>query len=181
MSLCLDAYGSQSLYWPPPLTLSNSPPKTEPIGQREPMEKALHQFPYRSFAFASDLGTVAHIVKQPKLAGIGWMIAAPYYLYSILAQPNKEKREQETVYQLTANGIFPLLEAKLGAIAGQQAGLHLLSSLPEKTFSWLHKARPATWKGLGSLVALVTLTPTLGDPLSKKILNKFNQLKGVTC
>lgn len=135
----------------------------------KPVEDKLHQWPWRGFAFASDLGILAHLLRKPKLAGVGWLIALPYYGCSLVSKPGKEKKLEEAVYQFTANGLCPLLEVKLGIIVGKLVGV----KFPKIALS--------VWKGAGGLLALAVLTPTVGDPVSSHIVQKYQAQRGNQC
>lgn len=139
------------------------------------------QWPWRLFAFASDLGTVGYLVNKPALGLLGWMIALPYYGVSILRQPNRAERRDELLYQATANGLFPLVEAKAGAVAGEW--------LFNKTGAWVQKHSPISaltrltspvYKALGSLGAMLALTPLLGDPLGHWCLGQYRKLSNLS-
>jgi hypothetical protein len=135
----------------------------------KPVEDKLHQWPWRGFAFASDLGILAQLLRKPKLAGVGWLIALPYYGYSLVSKPSKEKRIEEAVYQLTANGLCPLIEVKLGIIVGKLVGVKF------------PKIALPVWKGAGGLLALAVLTPAVGDPVSSQIVQKYQAQRGNQC
>lgn len=129
-----------------------------------------HQWPLRTMAFASDLGTVGHLVNLPKLFWAGWLVAAPYYVCSVASRPDREKKEEELIYQATANGFFPLLSAKLGVSLGRLAEGHFGGGQHSKT----GETRPSPlWRMGGGLGALAVLTPTLCDPLSRWLLEKW--------
>lgn len=135
-----------------------------------PWQQRHRQWPYRGLAFASDLGIVGHFIQQPKLAWGGWLIAMPYYLYSLWIQPSKERRQEELLYQSTANLAFPLAEAKLGTAGGAMLGKKLLNA-------GLKRMPVTMWKFLGGIAALVAMTPTIGDPISERIVHYFNARK----
>lgn len=131
-------------------------------------EPLLHRkWPWRILPFASDLGTIGYLMNRPKLGLAGWVIATPYYLYAIMRRPNRKKRNEEVLYQSTANGIFPAIEAKLGVIAGgllhDQLNPNLLQKYPGSALTRLSNT---AYKLVGGILALVALTPSLGDPLS---------------
>jgi len=128
------------------------------------------QWPWRIFPFASDLGTVGCLLKRPKLGLLGWAIAAPYYLVSILKQPNGQQRKNEALYQATANGVFPFLAAKTGAKFGE-ALYRLLKAHSLNAVNVLWKQNRL--KLLGGLLGLVVLTPTVGDPISRQLCQKY--------
>jgi hypothetical protein len=137
-------------------------------------ENFFHQWPLRGFAFASDLGTVAKLANVPKLGMAGWAIAAPYYLASILGQKNKQQRENELIYQATANGLFPFLEAKAGVHLGGK-----LSQTPlfQSFFPKIAKIKPQYLQLLSGLLFVGLLTPFVGDPFSKKCLSWLSHTK----
>lgn len=135
---------------------------------------AHRQWPWRGFAFSSDLGTLGCLVNKPQLAGLGWLIALPYYLYSVFSQSKGQKRKEEIMYQATANGLLPFVEAKAGTMAGEllyrKLALRLIEKAPTIIFSRL--TRPMA-KTFGGLTALLVLTPTLGDPISHWIIKRY--------
>lgn len=135
---------------------------------------AHRQWPWRSFAFCSDLGTVGYLVNKPKLGLLGWVLALPYYLYALFKQPKGEQRKQEFIYQTTANGIFPFTEAKLGVVIGDLIDQHLITPLIKKypTSAFSRLTQPMS-KIAGGLIALLALTPTMGDPVSHWIMQKY--------
>lgn len=137
-------------------------------------ENVFHQWPIRGFAFASDLGTVAKLANVPKLGIAGWVIAAPYYLASLLGQDNKQKRQNELIYQATANGLFPFLEAKAAVyLAGKLSqNAAFQSRLPQ-----IAKIKPQYLQLLAGLLFVGVLTPLVGDPLSKRCLSWRSQAK----
>ncbi len=120
------------------------------------------QWPWRGFAFCSDLGTVGYLINKPKLGLLGWALAMPYYLYALLKQPKGPQRNQELAYQATANGLLPFLEAKTGVITGGYMAKRL-NPLVNPSFSKL----------TGGLTALLALTPTVGDPFSNWVLKQY--------
>jgi hypothetical protein len=131
------------------------------------------QWPYRGFAFASDLGLVGYLLKQPIMGTIGWLIALPYYAYALLQQKNPKDRKEEALFQATANGIFPFIEAKLGVTAGDWISKKPPQNAKKYPSSVLPRLPRPVYKGIGGLLALLVLTPTLGDPLSHWLLNKY--------
>lgn len=140
---------------------------------------AYQSWPWRGFAFCSDLGTVGYLVNKPKLGLLGWVLALPYYLFAIFKQPKGEQRKQAIFYQATANGIFPILEAKAGVEIGgllhRHVMNHFIQKYPPFALRWL--TQPGL-KIVGGLMALLALTPTLGDPISDSILERYKaQLK----
>jgi hypothetical protein len=133
-----------------------------------------HQWPIRGFAFASDLGTIAKLANIPKLGIAGWIIAAPYYLASILGQDNKQKRQNELIYQVTANGLFPFVEAKAGVhFAGKLSQNPLFKSLLPK----IATIKPEYLQLFSGLLFVGLLTPLVGDPLSKRCLSWLSPAK----
>lgn len=132
------------------------------------------QWPWRSFAFFSDLGTEGYLVNKPQLAGIGWLIALSYYIYAIFSQPKGKKRNEEVVYQATANGIMPFAEAKAAVLAGEYIQKKLAVPFQKRNkvslFKWV--SLPAS-KVTGGLMALLALTPGVGDPVSKRIIKVY--------
>lgn len=136
------------------------------------------QWPYRGFAFASDLGLVGYLIKQPILGSIGWLIALPYYAYALLQHKDTRGKKEEALYQATANGIFPFIEAKLGVMAGDFAPSKLPKSFKKSPTSILHRLPNPVYKGIGGLLALLILTPTLGDPLSHRLVGKYQTSPG---
>ncbi len=141
------------------------------------LSEQLHQWPWRGLAFASDLGTMAHLLKQPKLAGLGWLVSAPYYAVCIGVQPSTNRRKEEAVYQLSANGIFPFLAAKVGATLGDAFGVRFLQKIggTARTFS------PLLSRGIGGLLGLAVLTPTVGDPLSQTLISTLKKVRHPAC
>lgn len=142
-----------------------------PIESKPP---AYQQWPWRGFAFCSDLGTVGYLVNKPKLGIVGWALALPYYLYAIFKQPKSEQQRQELLYQATANGIFPFVEAKAGVGIGDLLHRYVISPVikkyPASALSWLTQPRS---KIAGGLMALLALTPTVGDPISDWIFKNY--------
>ena len=128
----------------------------------EPDTPLYRQWPWRGFAFCSDLGTVGYLINKPKLGLFGWALALPYYLYALFKQPKGPQRSQEFAYQATANGLLPFLEAKAGVITGGYIA---------KRFKPLVK--PSLSKLTGGLTALLALTSTVGDPLSDWMLKQY--------
>ena len=132
------------------------------------------QWPLRGFAFCSDLGTVGYLVNKPKIGIVGWALALPYYLYAVFKQPKGEQQRQELLYQATANGIFPFVEAKAGVGMGDLLYRHVISPVSQKyphlALSCLTQPRS---KIAGGLMALLALTPTVGDPISDWILKNY--------
>lgn len=147
-----------------PTGTSNAPAKT-------PTHR---QWPMRGLAFASDLGLVGYLVKQPILGSIGWLIALPYYAYALLKQPDKQSRKEEFLFQVTANGLLPLAEAKAGIMTGN-LGYQKLSALLVQKYptSVLSKLTQPMYKAIGGLLALLVLTPTLGDPISHWMMVQY--------
>jgi hypothetical protein len=176
--LCPNTQGQ----WTYPLAFTSDglfPPRRNPIypsipstiiANEVPLDDQPHrQWPWRLFPFASDLGTVGCLLNRPKLGILGWMIATPYYLYAFLKQPDARQRKDETLYQATANGIFPLIEAKIGVKLGEVL-YHLAS---KSSMLSVETVKQSHCKLLGGLLALITLTPTLGDPVSHQICRKY--------
>ena len=128
-----------------------------------------HQWPWRLIAFASDLGSIGYLLKKPALGIIGGLIALPYYAYSIARKKTPTEKKDEFLYQATANGIFPLLEAKLGICLGR----FINGFFKQANIKTLAKATPNTWKIAGGIISVTALTPTIGDPLARKLLNPF--------
>jgi hypothetical protein len=141
------------------------------------LPEQLHQWPWRGLAFASDLGIIAHLLKQPKLAGLGWLVAAPYYAVCIGARPNASQRKEEAVYQLSANGVFPFLCAKVGAKLGDGLGVRFLKKIGGSARSF----SPLWGKGIGGLLGLAFLTPTVGDPLSQTLISTLKKVRHPVC
>lgn len=133
-------------------------------------ENPAHRFPQRLFAFSSDLGLLSVFLKLPVLAWIGWLIALPYYAYSLIRQPDKRSQKEEALYQVTANGIFPLVEAKLGVMAGKK-----LSEFAKHPNSLLPKASQPAYKAVCGIFALLILTPNVGDKLGNKIVSHYQE------
>lgn len=132
------------------------------------------QWPWRGFAFCSDLGTVGYLVNKPQLAALGWLLALPYYAYSIFSQPKGKKRNEEMVYQVTANGMMPFAGAKVGTLAGEALYRNAVTQLRKKyPNSQLYRLSLPLYKTLGGLIALFALTPTVGDPLSRWIMQRY--------
>lgn len=129
-----------------------------------------HHFPQRLFAFASDLGFLGAFLKLPVFAWIGWLIAMPYYAITIIREPDKQSRKEEALYQATANSVLPLLEAKLGVVAGKK-----LSDASKHSNSLLPKLSLPAYKAMGGLLTLLVLTPTIGDKLSRKIVSYYRE------
>jgi len=153
---------------------------TEPHVARIPYR----EWPWRTFAFCSDLGTVGYLTNMPKLGIVGWLLALPYYGAAILTQPNGKKRKEEILYQATGNGIFPFLEAKAGVKAGGWLYGYLQNAAVAKKCSIpiLNKLTQSMAKIGGSLIALFTLTPAIGDPISQWVVKQYKiyQKKGHT-
>lgn len=129
------------------------------------------EWPWRGFGFASDLGTLGALMGKPKIGVVGWLIALPYYAYSILSKPKGKARQEEALYQATANGIFPTAALTIGTRTGGA-----LSQLTQK-YS-LNQSRPIptnVYKAGMGLLSLAVLTKTLGDPLSQKMLDSFQK------
>ena len=136
------------------------------------LRKKHHQWPWRFLAFASDLGTVGYLIKQPVLNRVGWLISVPYYAYGLWVQPNSQARKEEMLYQLTANGALPFVEAKIGV----KLGTWLYRRLPR-----LKVAIPLpAAQFVSGLLALAVLTPMVGDPISQWMLNGYKQLAAST-
>ena|GEM_PF-4660547 len=129
------------------------------------------QWPWRIFAFLSDLGTIGCLLKKRWMGALGWSLALPYYAYALIHQPDSKSRKEEALYQVTANGIFPFMAAKIGITLGdrtyQKIGKSVAKNYPHTFFTEL--THPM-YKGIGGLLALLALTPTLNDPLSHKIV-----------
>jgi hypothetical protein len=130
----------------------------------------LHQWPWRGFAFASDLGTVGALLKQPGLGVVGWLIALPYYAYALLSEQPGQKRKEEMLYQVTANGFFPLIEAKIGIVLGHLLEQKLKRVFPDKLFT---RFRQPVYRLGGGLLAVAALTPLAGDPVSRHLMNRY--------
>jgi hypothetical protein len=148
-------------------SLCNPLPKRQALDSLKP-ENIFHQWPLRGLAFASDLGTVAKLVNLPKIGIAGWVIAVPYYLASIFSKDDRQQRQKELIYQTTANGVFPFLEAK--------AGVHLAGKLSQNKsiqafLPILLKQKPQYLQLLSGLLFVALLTPLIGDPLSKKCVS----------
>lgn len=180
-SFCNKTTASTSAYLEPVAFNTSPNTLTKPITQQSTVEPAavskpaLEQWPWRGFAFCSDLGTIGALVKQPKLAGLGWLLATPYYLLSIFSQPKGQQRKEELMYQVTANGVFPFVEAKLGTVAGEMI-FNKVKPLVSPSFNLLNMKIPlnaSVAKALGGLASLLLLTPALGDPLSASITKTF--------
>lgn len=186
MHSCMDVYASYSL----PTSYSTrsraggtawggpSLSKTPSFPSRhfdESRPNVFHQWPWRTLAFASDLGIIAQILKKPKFAGLGWLVALPYYGASIASRPSTAQRQEEGIYQLTANGLFPILEAHLGIKLGALLRGKLATKIPGRITQF---PQPVC-KGLSALLGLMTLTPLLGDRISDKIIEFFRSKKRV--
>ena len=148
--------------------------QNSPLTPAEIENPKYRQWPWRAFAFCCDLGTVGYLANKPKLGLLGWALALPYYLYALIQASKGRQRHQEMLYQVTANGIFPFAEAKVGVIAGgllyQRLIAPFITKYPHLYFSRL--TLPAS-KIAGGLTALFTLTPKVGDPLSNWLSNKY--------
>lgn len=129
------------------------------------------QWPWRIFAFLSDLGTIGCLLQKRWMGVLGWSLALPYYAYALIHQPDSKSRKEEALYQVTANGIFPFMAAKVGIILGDKAyqsiGKNWTKSSPH---TFLSKLTHPMVKGIGGLLALLVLTPTVNDPISHKIV-----------
>jgi hypothetical protein len=145
-------------------------PKADWFHSSDSLESQTHrQWPWRLLPFASDLGTVGCLLNKPKLGLLGWVIATPYYLYAISKQPDAHRRKDEMLYQVTANGFFPLVEAKIGVNSGE-----ILHQLVSKTkILSAHAAKQSHCKLFGGLLGLITLTPLVGDPISNQVCQKY--------
>ncbi len=143
-------------------------------------QPAWDKWPWRGLAFCSDLGTIGYLIHKPKLGALGWAIAAPYYLFALTQAPRGRARQEEALYQSTANGLFPLMEAKLGVVAGQVIHSTIqkcVSTSPSKFAQsrLLSLLRSSTFaKITGGVLAVTTLTTTVGDRLSNKIVQFFH-------
>lgn len=135
------------------------------------------QWPWRILPFCSDLGTVGYLINRPKVGLIGWLLAMPYYLYAVLRQPDSQKRKEEVLYQSTANGLFPLVEAKMGINVGYFLYKRLTSIQHKKIcpIDDLTKRPIALYKLAGGLLALAIMTPMLGDPFSHWIGEQYKK------
>jgi hypothetical protein len=135
-----------------------------------------HRWPWRLFAFLSDMGLVGHLVRQPKLAKLGLGLSLPYYAYAIASQPDAHAQQEEVLYQATANGLFPYVEAKIGVKAGRMLYRELIATLPKKyARALIRRAAPSMLQSVMGFAALVALTPTVGDPLSRSILKFYRE------
>jgi hypothetical protein len=135
---------------------------------------AHQQWPWRGFAFCSDLGTLGYLMNKPKLGFVGWTLALPYYLYALFQQPKGEQRNRELIYQATANGIFPFAAAKAGVITGGFIYQRFITQFIKKyPTSILKRFTQPISKIAGGFIALLTLTPMVGDPLSHWMIQKF--------
>lgn len=120
------------------------------------------QWPWRLFAFASDLGIVANMAHLPRLAWVGWLIALPYFGYGAGKQPNASALKEELFHQSVANLAFPAVFAKLGVLAGKALGRKWLPKVPV--------AIPSLTVGLATVAALI---PLVGDPVTHHLQEKF--------
>lgn len=156
--------GDQAIFkrFETPMRLSEAVPSSE--SSESPVIPASRQWPWRGFAFSSDLGTIGYLVKKPQLAGLGWLTALPYYIFSIENRPKGSERKEEALYQATANGILPFAEAKIGTMAGE---------LLHQRFAQTGKLTRPMSKTLGGLTALLVLTPILGDPISRWLIKRY--------
>lgn len=130
------------------------------------------QWPWRALAFLSDLGTLGYLIQQPKLGGWGWLAALPYYYASLFSQPAGPQRNEELIFQATANGLFPLIAAKIGI-----SFVHVLERLtviPPKWLAHSQKTLPLA-KITGGIVAMAVLTMTVGDPITQWILTHYKK------
>jgi hypothetical protein len=144
------------------------------VNQPENSRLSHRKWPWRILAFSSDLGTVGYLVKLPQLGLVGWLLALPYYVLAVARQPNVQSQKEELLYQSTANGLFPLIEAKLGILAADNLHKGFAPRLTRQGISGLNSlASRSVWKMLGSLIALATLTPTLGDRISHWLLKQY--------
>jgi len=135
-----------------------------------------HRLPWRLFAFLSDLGLVGHLVRQPILAKLGLILSMPYYLFALASQPNGKARREELIYQSTANGIFPYVEAKAGVTLGKLLYKGLVATLPKKySLALVKNVLPSMFESVGGFAALLVLTPTVGDRLSRSILEFYRK------
>ncbi len=139
----------------------------------EKQEPAYRQWPWRGFAFCSDLGSIGYLLKNPRLARWGWALALPYYAYALIHQPSRAKRQEELIYQATANGVFPFLAAKGGVQAGQ--AVHQAVSSHWKEVLLKHGLSAPRFQLVGALLALLLLTPGVGDPLSRWLLTRYQE------
>ena len=131
------------------------------------------QWPWRGFAFCSDLGTIGYLLKKPRLARWGWALALPYYAYALIHQPTKAKRQEELLYQATANGLFPFLAAKAGVQAGDSA--HQALSAPWRQALLKQGLSAPRVKLVGALLAVLLLTPGVGDPISRWLEARYQK------
>jgi hypothetical protein len=132
------------------------------------------QWPWRGFAFCSDLGTVGYLANKPKLGILGWILATPYYVLTLFKQPPGKERRQELIYQATANGFFPFVEAKTGVMLGGLLHQHVfIPFINKNSVSALSRLTLPPSKIAGGLTTLLTLTPTVGDPLSHWIIKQY--------
>jgi hypothetical protein len=148
--------------------------QNSPLTPAEVESPKYRQWPWRAFAFCSDLGTVGYLANKPRLGLLGWAFALPYYLYALIQAPQGQQRLQEMLYQATANGIFPFAEAKAGVMAAgllyQCLIVPFVKKYPLSPFNRL--TLPAS-KIAGGLTALFALTPKVGDPLSDWLSNTY--------
>jgi hypothetical protein len=146
---------------------SSSQQKDDDQNDKQPCR----QWPWRIFAFLSDLGTIGVLIKKRWMGALGWSLAIPYYAYALIHQPDSKSRKEEALYQVTANGILPFMAAKAGITLGdkvyQQFGTKLANHYPH---TFLSKLSHPMYKGIGGLLALLVLTPTVNDPLSHKFI-----------
>src|SRR6478609_3470023 len=119
------------------------------------------QWPWRIFAFLSDLGTIGVLIKKRWMGTLGWSLALPYYAYALIHQPDSKSRKEEVLYQLTANGILPFMAAKVGITLGDKAYQQFGNKLSKRyPHTFINKLTHPMVKGLGGLLALLVLTPT---------------------
>jgi hypothetical protein len=131
----------------------------------EPSDSIYHQWPYRGLAFASDLGTLGYLLQKPRLGMLGWAIALPYYAAALFSRPTAAEKQDEALYQVSANGVFPFLAAKAGTCIGHWLATLVAKQLPlPKTCSL--NSRIKLCEALIGLFGLLAFTPRLGDPLS---------------
>ena len=142
-------------------------PSLQPLQVDTP---AYRQWPWRGFAFCSDLGTVGYLLNKPKFGILGWALALPYYLYALACQPTGQQRNQELLYQSTANGVLPFLEAKAGVAAGGMLAIQAIKKNSMPVFGLLTHSMI---KVMGGIIALLALTPVLGDPISNWVVRQY--------
>ena len=153
----------------PPFAATTVSPTSNAESQQS-SASAYHQWPWRALAFASDLGTIGCLIQKPRLGLLGWALAAPYYLAAIFTRPTKAAKQDEFIYQVTANGVFPFLAAKIGVSLSKKIYLKLLSHYSK--FPGVESKYFKVTQALGGLLSLLILTPRVGDPMSAAFVNQ---------